>query len=956
MRVFPFACLFLSLLSFSVSALAQSNATDASLEGYIFDPSGSAVVAAKIAAQNTATGLRLEAESTENGYYRFPLLPIGTYNLTASKSGFKEYRQTGITLNVGRQIRVDVRLEVGQLVESVTVQADAGIVDTARQPSMEEVVGERALRALPIVSRNLFNMNLLGPAVKGVPSSGFGTTQFSFGGLQRTNWTADGLDNSQRRFGRQIRLVIYTPEAVEEVQVMGGTFSAEFGRASGGMINIITKSGTNGYHGQGLFLYRPEATNARPALAATKPEQEWKNLTGTVGGPIKKDKIFFFAQYEWNPLVIPRPITITPANITALGLPASEVSPAPFGEKFHTAMGKVNFEINPKNRGFLRYSRFTNDSPFNGAGGLNINSRSLIFTDRMNGGAGQLATMISPTLLNEFRFGINRRQELREQQGNPRPTDAFINITGVASIGNNLGANNISVETSTQFVNNLTWTRSRHTMKAGVDFQTTKFDQTRALNRTFVFGGLAAAGPRPAVSPLNQYLFTVRRDIDPATNRPYTYTQLQQDLGDPTVLERFNFWNFFLQDEWRLSPSFTLNFGLRYELILYPQLDPEAPLPLSRSIVNDKNNFAPRFGFSWSPFQDNKTVIRGGYGIYYDTPNLGLFLDASIQNGRRFLSYAIPGTDPNAPAFPNLLSAASPSLRATPSNVNTFAPDLKTMYAHQATFQIERALTNALSLNLQYQWMSTRQGLYSLDSNLPSPTGFLADGRPLFSTSALRPNPVFRQINLIQNGGNTNYNGLDVTIRQRFARGLQMSATYSYSNALGDSQQGGGSPNDPSNRRADYGPMLANVRHNLVFQNLYAPSFRSPALKWFNGTEVANIFFANSGYPVDVNSGLDLNGDLNLNDRPLFVGRNAVVGPRFFQWDIRLTRRINLTERYQIEVIAESENFTNRFNPACTPEGACNGAVVRLNTAPDFGRITSVRSNRVFQFGTRFKF
>jgi hypothetical protein len=269
---------------------------------------------------------------------------------------------------------------------------------------------------------------------------------------------------------------------------------------------------------------------------------------------------------------------------------------------------------------------------------------------------------------------------------------------------------------------------------------------------------------------------------------------------------------------------------------------------------------------------------------------------------------------------------------------------------------VERAITSALSLNLQYQWMSTRQGLYSLDSNLPAPAGVLDDGRPRFLTSAVRPDPRFRQIALIQNGGNTNYNALDVTVRQRFSRGLQMSATYSYSNALGDSQQGGAFPTDPTNRRRDYGPMLANVRHNLVFQNLYAPTFQGPALKWLNGTEIANILFANSGYPVDINSGADLNGDLNLNDRPLFVGRNAVVGPRFFQWDIRLTRRINLTDRYQIELIAESENFTNRFNPSCTPEGACNGAVVRLATAPDFGRITGVRANRVFQFGTRFKF
>ncbi len=936
--------------------LAQSNATDATLEGYVSDRSGARILGAACTAIHQGTGLRTEVTTSDDGYYRFPLLPIGSYTLTVAKPGFREYRQSGISLSVGRQVRVDVELEVGDVIESITVEADASTIDVARPPAMQEVIGERALRALPIVSRNLFNMNLLGPGVKGVPSSGFGTTHFAFGGLQRTTWAADGLDNTQRRFARQLRLVIYTPEAIEEVQVVGGTYSAEFGRAAGGLINIITKSGTNDFHGQGLFLYRPDATNARPGLAAAKPEQKWKTLAGTLGGPIRKDRIFFFTQYEWNPLVIPRPVTIRPENAQALKLPPAELAPAMFGEEFHTALGKLNFELSPKNRGFLRYSRFTNDSPYNGGGGLTIVSRSLVFTDRMNGGAGQLATVFTPTLLNELRFGINRREELREQQGNPSPQDAFIDITGVANIGNNLGNNNTSIETSTQVVNNLTWTRGRHTVKGGVDFQTTGFEQQRPMTRTFVFGGLPAAGGRPAVSPLQQYLNTIGGVIDPATGRPFTYTQLQQDIGDPLVRERFHFLNFFLQDEYRVSPRLSFNLGLRYELILYPVLDSEAPLPLSRSVNRDTNNWAPRVGFSWSPSASNRTVIRGGYGLYYDTPNLGLFLDASVLNGRRLLRYVVPGTDPNAPPFPTLLTAGSPGLRATPPNVNAFSPDLRTMYAQQATFQLERALTSSLSLNLQYQWMATRQGLFAQDVNLPAPVGRLADGRPLFGGSAGRPNPAFRIINLIQSGGNTNYNALDITVRQRFAHGVQFSATYSYSAAFGDSQQGGESPQDPTNRRGDYGLMNAHVRHNLVLHGLWAPLFRSPAWKWFNGTEFASIVFANSGYPVNVSAGADLNGDLVLNDRPLFVGRNAVAGPSFFQWDARLTRRIALSERYELQLIAETENFTNRLNPACNPEVGCSNAVVRLGTAPDFGRLTGARAARVFQFGARFRF
>lgn len=288
--------------------------------------------------------------------------------------------------------------------------------------------------------------------------------------------------------------------------------------------------------------------------------------------------------------------------------------------------------------------------------------------------------------------------------------------------------------------------------------------------------------------------------------------------------------------------------------------------------------------------------------------------------------------------------------------MNAFAPDLRTMYAHQSTLQVERALTNSLSLNLQYQWMSTRQGLYSIDANLPAPIGVLDDGRPRFSGTTGRPNSAFRVINFIQNGGTTNYNALDVTVRQRFAAGLQLSATYSWSKALGDSEQGGGTPTDPTSRRRDYGRMNANVGHNFVFQGLWAPRFTNDGLKWFNGTEFSSILFSNSGYPIDVTAGTDLNGDLILNDRPLFVGRNAVVGPSYFQWDARLARRLRFNERYEMELIAESENLSNRFNPNCNPTGGCSGAVVRLGTAADFGRITSVRANRVFQFGARFKF
>ncbi len=235
-----------------------------------------------------------------------------------------------------------MQLAVGGQAEAVTVTADASMV-LAGQGASGEVLNEEAVRALPITSRNVYNFHLIGPGVKGLPSTGFGTTQFLVGGHNRMMWSMDGLDNSQRRTNRQIRLVISTPENVEEMQVLTGAYSAEFGRAAGGVINVISRSGNNEFRGGAMALTRPNSWAARPPLAAVKPEQEWWMIQGNAGGRLVRDKVFFFANYEYNPLKAPQPVTIAPAAAAALGLPAEDLGNSPFGETFHTPSVKVNF-------------------------------------------------------------------------------------------------------------------------------------------------------------------------------------------------------------------------------------------------------------------------------------------------------------------------------------------------------------------------------------------------------------------------------------------------------------------------------------------------------------------------------------------------------------------------------------------------------------------------------------
>ena len=932
---------------------AQSNATDAAIEGYVKDATGGSVAGAIIAVENVGTKFTSKTQSNSDGYYRFPLLQVGTYKLTISAQGFREFNESGIVLEVGKNVRLDGKLEVGQLSDTINVTADVALdlADTGTAAT-GDILTHKEVEDLPVLSRNIYNYHLLSPGVQGLTSATFGTTQFTFGGNERSSWSIDGLDNTQRGGSRQIRMVITTPEAVEEMQVLANGYSAEFGRAAGGQVNVVLKSGANALHGSGLFYYRVRDLQARPSLAAVNPQRTWNDAAFTLGGPIKKDRVFFFGQFENNPYTLPNAITITAANAAALNLPAHDIGTAPFGETYRTIVAKVDFRLNDRNTGYVRYNRFTNHQPGN-ASGLTITDRGNTFDDHMNGGGVQLATVISNDLLNEVRGGVIRRTQANTPVGPPDPNGSYINITGVANIGYDPLAATETTEQSDQLLDNLTWTHGRNTVKAGVDYEHTEFNIFKAENRSFTFGGLAALNGRAAVSALNQYLYTLQGLTDPATTLPYTYTQAQWDGGDPKLNIGFNFINFFVQDEFRLSPRITLNFGLRYEAILFPELDPNAPYPLSRSIQDDRKDFAPRFALNWRVTNDSKTVLRAAYGLFYDVPPLSIFYTAAQVNGDRFLSYQIAGGAAGAPVFPNIPSAGLSGQIVAPS-INAFAPGYRNTYQEQANLQIQRELGWHTVMTVGYNLAEQRHGLYSENTNLGAPTGTLADGRPVYGGA--KPNTAFNQINLIESGGNTNYNGMFVNLKKSLSQGLLVNVTWTWSHALANTLGEGGSPEDPSNLRRDYGNGDNDVRQYVVGQALYQPLFRSPGLHFMNGFELSSTMFYNSGYPINVTSGIDLNKDGNLNDRPLFTGRNSVTGPQILQVDARLQRAFLVREKYRLVGSFETENLLNSTNADCSTSGGCTGAVVNTATAVDFGRVTSARTARNVQFGVKVTF
>jgi hypothetical protein len=270
------------------------------------------------------------------------------------------------------------------------------------------------------------------------------------------------------------------------------------------------------------------------------------------------------------------------------------------------------------------------------------------------------------------------------------------------------------------------------------------------------------------------------------------------------------------------------------------------------------------------------------------------------------------------------------------------------MYGHNASLQLQRQVLKDVAVNVQYGYWGHRFAPYTRDINLSAPASFLADGRPVFRGTAGRPDTRFRAINLTESGANNNYHAFDLTLTKRFSQGLQLSTTWSWSHAIAEGDLEGGALTDPTNRLRDRGNANADVRHNWVMQGLWAP-------KYFYGFELSSVVFFNSGYMINPLSGTDLNNDLILNDRLPFRSRNSFTGPSFFQVDFRLTRRIKVAERHFLELIAESENLTNHLNAACSITG-CTGAVVNRDGAADFGRITSTRAGRNFQFGMRYSF
>jgi len=962
----------------SVEIAGQSQAINGQIEGIVTDANGAAVPNATVTIRNIETGSERTLTTDAGGGYRAPLLPLGTYRVTIEAQNFKRLIREGVTLTTGSTATVNAALEAGGLEETVTITSDAPIADPGKI-DVGRVMNAREVQNLPLVSRNPYNYALLQANVTGRPNVEFGVPRINANGYtRRTNYQLDGNNNTQADRGG-IRLMPISDTFVSEVQLVTNGFSAEFGNTPGLIMNAVTPSGTNGLHGSASYRFRRTAMSSRPfntSPTSQKPETKVDNITGAIGGPFIKDRWHFYGGYEWVERDLAgepqRVITISDANKAALiaaGVPAGAFPTAiPASQKVNFFIFRTDAQLNENNRLSGRFNYFKNVSPNNIAGGLNTLERSITFDDKSYSVGVQLASIINSEILNEFRYQYAKRDSRNIANENSASGISLV-ITGVANFGAPENDDTIApLQTTNQFQNNLTWTRGDHVMKFGGGMN--RIDDTRRSNQfaRYTFPSIAAY-----VSAQTGIVQTGATCPSGATR---CYTNYVEAFGEPGIDYQSTFWNFFAQDDWKVTRKLKLNYGLRYDIYNIPEAFSDSPFSASQSFKVDKNNFAPRLGMVYALRDgDRPTVIRASAGIYFDTVYLDFYQRALLNNGSpRLFNFTFAPATAGSPAFPSTLGSLPPGSVLPQQSIETISPDFENMYAMHFNAQLEQALTEDLSFTVGFIRSGGRHIPLYRNINRINPTGTLADGRPIFSNTVnatTRLDPRFNNILMAESVGNSTYNALTLQLNKRFSAGFQFSANYTLSKSEDDApeqnlvatQIGNLVTQDPTDRSRDFGPSLADQRHTFVMSFVGRPqfNFENKTVRYLvNNNQFGVIATANSGERFNITTATDVNLDGFLgSDNPVGIGRNSGVTPNQFNVDFRYSRFFNFSERFRLEAFGEFLNVFNinsvfQINSLTVTTDALGNPTQALPT-PQNRPVTSLDS-RQFQIGFKFIF
>lgn len=1024
LRAFPGWGTFLTVvwltLGYSVGAFGQAAAGVGSISGVVRDASGALIPGASVAVTNESKGIRRELITNEAGVFSAPgLIPSAGYAISVKLTGFADYDAINIELQVGQSLNFNIELAVGTTATEISVIDQLPLVESTKT-GVSQVVDTKQITELPINGRRVDTFVLLTPSV--VPDGTFGLV--SFRGIAGGNsFLTDGNDTTNQFYnenaGRTRITTQISQDAVQEFQVLSNGYAAEFGRASGGVINTITRSGTNDIHGTAYWFFRNQAFNARDRYATTNPDERRNQFGGSVGGPIAQNKLFYFLNAEIVRREFPLVNTIinptlfgSPGNLTAACTATPEQcaaarnfivnrhfnggEPRILDRNANSELGFAKLDWLPTPRNSLSFSfnglRWLSSNGIqtqavlaNGAGvGGNADS-----TVRTRYGRASWTAIPSSTVVNEFRFGWFKDRLFDSPNPQVIPETGLLTITvaGQANLGmaNQYPRLNPS-EQRFQFVNNLSWTRSRHSLKFGIDYSNTQDYMDIMRDRAGAY---------------NYSTFTAfAMDFSGNTAGGKRWNSFTQAFGNPILDFTTKDVAFFGQDQFRLGSRLTLNYGVRYEYSALPQpvITNSDYIQTSR-IRSPKKNFAPRFGFAYSA--NDKTVVRGGYGIFYarfqGSTLQTLFQSNGVYQSTSTLNGTLAADLARGPVFPNILQSGQGLPTGTVDLV--FAgPDFRNPYTQQGDLAIERQLTQTTGLTVSYIWSRGVGITTTRDVNI-GPTGADvtyrindASGNQVGSYStptyrlANRVDSRYRRIMQVENGGNSYYNGLAVQMKKRMSKGFEGSVSYTWSHAIDTANQGGG--NDAltfntirSTFNGDYagdkGSSQLDQRHRLVVTTIFQPTF-SKSSSWaakylINNWQLSQLTTAASSQPATTTLRVvgspfagaafttSLNGLGGSNRVPFLPFSNLDIDT-VFRTDARLSKLLPIGETMRIYVNFEAFNVFNHVSNTFILTEAYSATNGVLTPTPRTGQGTQSQgfpdgtNARRAQFSMRFVF
>ncbi len=882
-------------------------------------------------ATSRETALARSATTGSNGNFTIRLLPPAPYRVSALLDGFEPLAVESVRVLLGSSASLELRLKIATVAESVTVAARAALIDPT-STDVSKTIGEAMIRNLPINQRNFIDFALTTPGVvrdRGPQPGAAPTSGLSFNGQspRYNNVLVDGLDNNDPSVG-SIRTT-FSQDAVEEYQVIQSPFAAEYGRASGGIVNIVTHSGSKDTHGSAFYFYRDESLAANSFLADEKTPYHQDQYGLTIGGPAARDRLFFFGAAERLAVADSNVVTIAQDSPNVVAIVRRngfelESGVLPFDRNRSTWLLKLDWIPTARHSLSLRGTYAEEEDENQQAwGGLVARSGGGVRRLEDSALAVSAISVLSEQTSNEFRVLYSRRRHRLDSLDSTG--GVAVDIPGFATFGTHQLLPQPRELTTYQVFEAVSLFRERGSYKLGFDYLHSDVEGSLPL----YFSGLYRFVALPAIPGLLPGPLTAVEAFEAGIPAIFA-----QGFGDPTVAVRANHLGVFAQGEWNLTERFLLRLGLRYDYE-----DPVAPF------ATDSNNWAPRLSWSWAGGRTWR--LRGGVGRFYGVVSFGPAVLAGIENGSRatvIVRSILGGPSPLDPwrlpdrRFANASAAGDSVVPPTVYRTGRF----ESVYSDQANVGFEKEVGGAILVNVDYLRVRGRKILVERNVNPQDP---LNEGE--------RPDPHFLEIFVYESSGNSWYQAFTLGARARVGVPFEVAAYYTYAVGEDDNTDWSeGQPQDPLNIAAERGPTIHVPRHKAAVSGIYSSPGSGPW--WKRNWNFGIIAEYLAGLPYNELAGFDRNqnGD-PVSDRPSGVGRNRQTLDDTFNVDIRVARRFRF-RRLTLEGIIEAFNLFNRRNVVqVNPVRYLN---TDLQPNPDFGRPTRIADPRRIQLGARVSF